>query len=232
MVNSTSRITIRSAPAAVGALFFAAGLSFASPETLGIVIQARGANLGNAAVSPGASLYSGDRLSTDAHGALTFRAGTSTIYLAKATLVMVQEAASKSTDARRSVRAELNAGTIAFSIQPAAPVEISAIGASICALADTAALGQVSVLSRNTFEIHARRGSFKISYLDDSETIPQGKSYRVELDAPEDASDVKIKTRPLPARKRKRIALYAVGGAGTAGAIWTILKLCESPYSL
>jgi hypothetical protein len=218
--------------ATLAILVLATTIAVAHPETLGIVTQARSANVGNAAVSPGASLYSGDRLSTDANGTLTLRAGTSTLYLAKATLVMLRDAAANSASAHKTVQAELSAGTVAFSIQPAAPLEISAAGASIRPLTASIALGQISVIDKNTFEIYVRRGSMKISYLDDTEIIAQGKSYRVELDSAEDGPSTKAKVVRTSTRKRKRIALFTIGGGAVAGATWAVVKLCESPYSL
>ena len=60
------------------------------PDTLGVVTQARDANLGTGPVSAGATLYDGDRLSTLGNGALTLRSGTSMLYLSSESRVTLR----------------------------------------------------------------------------------------------------------------------------------------------
>jgi hypothetical protein len=200
------------------ALLLTYSLSFgsvhAAVEPVGAVVAARGANLGNGVVSDGATLYSGDRISTDLNGALTLRSGTSMVFLAGATQVLIHSAEHN----RWAINAEITAGTIVFSALPEAVLKISVAGAAIRPATALATLGQVTILDRRSFEIHARHGPLKISYLEDTEVIPEGRSYRVELDRPDDGSSTSPPLRhPKRSSRRKLIVLFLLGG-GVAAA--------------
>jgi hypothetical protein len=76
--------------ATVLTLSLAPGSAGAKVYTLAVVMQARHANLGSSAATTGASIFDGDRLSTDAKGSLFLRSGGSTIYLSNATQVVLR----------------------------------------------------------------------------------------------------------------------------------------------
>jgi hypothetical protein len=205
----------------------------ADVEPLGIVVASRSATLGNGTVSDGATLYNGDRLATGATGALSLRSGNSMIYMTARTALILRKTTSTAPEAQKSpVRAEVDSGTVAFSLIPGAPLALSAGGASIGLAAPMSTLGEITIIDRKSFEIRARRGPLRIVYYDDSELIPEGKSYRVELDGPDATTSPTIKTRaPRLTGRRKFILLFLIGGAGLAAAATAvgITQSFESP---
>jgi hypothetical protein len=76
--------------ATVLTLSLAPGSAGANVYTLAVPMQARHANPGTSAVTAGASIFDGDRLSTDARGSLLLRSGGSTICLSNATQVVLR----------------------------------------------------------------------------------------------------------------------------------------------
>jgi hypothetical protein len=200
--------------------------SHANLETLGIVILARSANLGNSAASAGMSLYDGDRLATDANGSLSVRSGMSMLYLGSQSSAMLRKVAGQPP----GTQLELNTGTLVFSIPQKATTLVAADGASIRPASDILSLGQIRILTKSKFEIFARRGALKVLYGGETETIPEGKSYRVELAVPEDNSTpISLKSPPRHAKKRKLIALFSIAGIIAAAASVPLMKDYESP---
>ena len=197
-------------------LSLAVGNARANVYTLGVVMQARRAYLGSAAASAGASVYDGDRLSTDARGSLVLRSGDSTIYLSNATQVVLRGI----TKDAKAAQAEVAAGTVVFSMPSAATMVISSGGATIRPDTNAPTLGQITVIDQKSFQISARKGALKVSYYDDSEVVPEGNSYRVELYRSDDSpTATAIAGKPRRSNKRKRIALFLIAGGAVAAAV-------------
>ncbi len=211
--------------ATVFTLSLAPGSAGANVYTLAVVMQARHANLGSSAATTGASIFDGDRLSTDAKGSLFLRSGGSTIYLSNATQVVLRSG----TNGGKGAQAEVGAGTVVFSMRPVAPMVISAGGATIHPSANLLTIGQITVIDQKSFQISARKGTLRILYYDDSELVPEGNSYRVELDRFDDSATATAdQNSPRHPRKRKRIALFLiVGGADGWHCAWFILRANE-----
>jgi hypothetical protein len=195
-------------------------------ETLGIVVTSREATLGNGIASDGATLYNGDHLVTAPNGGLSLRSGDAMLYMSGSTQVTLHRTASHNPVITKSlIRADVTSGSISFSLAPDQYFLVSAHGALIGPAAPMPTLGEIIIIiDRRSFEIRARRGPLKIVYRDDSEFIPEGKSYRVELDDSPDTSHdtsapTSIKTRsPRPAGRRRFILLFLVGVAAVAAA--------------
>jgi hypothetical protein len=203
-------------------------------ETLGIVVASHFATLGNGVASDGATLFNGDRLVTASNGGLSLRSGDAMLYMSGSTQVTLHRSLSHNPAIKKSlVRANVTSGSVSFSLTPDQYFLVSANGALIGPAAPMPTLGEITILGRKSFEIRARRGPLKIVYFDDSELIPEGKSYRVELDGPDDAATKpSIKTRPYPTARRRRILLFVItaGGATAAlGAAVGYAQLVESP---
>jgi hypothetical protein len=212
----------------------------ADVETLGIVVASREATLGNGTASDGATLYNGDRLVTAPNGGLSLRSGDAMLYMSGSTQVTLHRTPSHNPVIKKSlIRADVTSGSISFSLAPDQYFLVSAYGALIGPAAPMPTLGEITVLDRNAFEIRARRGPLKIVYYDDSEIIPEGKSYRVELaDSDTDSSKSSagavssIKTRPRPSGRRHFILLFLLGAgaiAAVAGASVGYTQSVESP---
>ena len=215
--------------ATVLTLSLAPGSAGANVYTLAVVMQARHANLGSSAAATGASIFDGDRLSTDAKGSLFLRTGGSTIYLSNATQVVLRSGTNGGKGAQ-----EVGAGTGVFSMRPVAPMVISAGGATIHPSANLPTIGQITVIDQKSFQISARKGTLRILYYDDSELVPEGNSYRVELDRFDDSATATAdQNSPRHPRKRKRIALFLIVGGAIAAAValarWLALRLVHPP---
>jgi len=192
-------------------------------ETLGIVVASHSATLGNGVASDGATLYNGDRLVTGPAGGLSLRSGDAMLYMSGSTQVTLHRTPSHNPVIQKSlIRADVSSGSISFSLSPDQYFLVSAHGALIGPAAPMPTLGEITILDRKAFEIRARRGPLKIVYRDDSEIIPEGKSYRVELDDSADTTNPKtptsIRTRQAhPAGRRRFILLFLIGTAAIAG---------------
>ena len=135
--------------AAVLAVSLIAASAPANPKLLGIVTQANDANLGTGPVSEGANVYDGDRLSTDEDGALTFRARSTILYLARNSRMRVTSLPNNLT----GTQANLNAGTLVFTATDSATFQISADTATIRPATDTKTIGQITVIDPKTLYI-------------------------------------------------------------------------------
>jgi hypothetical protein len=199
-----------------------------SPEVLGIITQASDANLGTGPLSVGTSIYDGDRLSTDADGALTFRGPAAILYLSHDSRMTLRRIGSRSIGAR----ADLSAGTLAFTAAKAADIEIFANAARIHAIADTPTIGQVTIIDPKTLYIYARQGSLYFSYEDESGLIPEGKSYRVILDPPDDSTRDSGNVRsPNRSRRGRRAFLFILLGVGASAAIGALVRKTDNVLS-
>jgi ferric-dicitrate binding protein FerR (iron transport regulator) len=119
-----------------------------------------------------------------------------------------------------AAQAEVGAGTVIFSIPPAATLVISAGGATIQPDTTAHTIGQITFIDEKSFQISARKGALKVSYHDDSEVVPEGNSYRVELYRSDDSSTATaIAGKPRRSNRRKRIALFLIAGGAVAAAV-------------
>jgi hypothetical protein len=165
---------------AIAMTFLLAGISRSGkPEVVGIVVQADHAKLGSSAASDGTTVYDGDRLSTETGGTLRLRSGGVMLYLADESSVIVRNGASA---AAKEFEAELVKGAVVVSAAAGTGAEVVARSARIRPEANTAGVIQVRVLGEKELVIFARRGSGQFTYRDETETIPEGKTYRVLLD--------------------------------------------------
>jgi hypothetical protein len=195
--------------------FLFAGNSGVRPAVLGIVVQAHRAHVNTSAVSDGATVYDGDSFSTEAGGTLRLRGKAAALDLAEKSQLLVRDTG----NGAQKIEAELIKGTLAFSTEHPAAVEIVAREARMRPVAETRTIAQVSVIGPKELRIYARRGSLQFSYRGESETVAEGKSYRVILDPSED--DPKKKKAPKDPRPRKAFLLLAIGG-GAGGVIYGI----------
>jgi len=193
------------------------------PAELGVVLDAYRAHLGRSAVSPGATVYDGDRFSTEEGGALRLRCNAALLDLAEKSVALVRhaEVGAQGLEAE----AELLQGTLVFSTAWAGELEIEAREARIRPAGNGRTVAQVSVIGPKELHIYARRGAVLFSYRGESKTITEGESYEVILDPPEDGSEKK-ESRPNAGRAPKTFLLVA-GGAGAAAAAVIVYKKHE-----
>jgi hypothetical protein len=197
------------------------------PDVLGIIVQADHANLGSHAASGGTTVYDGDRLSTEAGGTLRLRSGGVMLYLEDESSVIVGNGTSSTA---KEFKADLVTGTVLVSAAPGTGAEIVALAAHIRPEANASGVIQVRVLGEKELVVFARRGSAQLTYRDETETIPEGKRYRVLLDPVDDggSTDKKVKAA---AHRRKVFVLIGVAVGMTAATVpwWHPHQQYESP---
>jgi hypothetical protein len=202
----------------------------ANEKPLGSVIQAQSAQISDSKVAIGTTVYPGDKVQTDAGGALRLRMGTTQLYLL---------ASSSATLGQRSnaLFAEVSRGTVGFSSNGADQLELEVPEGVIRAANGQPAYGQVTIVGPAEIIVSAFHGSLVLDNDGELHTIPEGKSYRVTMDlepaaAPAPATPAYRDDGNITPAKRKRrklafFLLFAGVGALATYGIWT--ELSESP---
>ncbi|HYL65264.1 MAG TPA: hypothetical protein VE077_21825 [Candidatus Methylomirabilis sp.] len=184
------------------------------PNALGIVAQAVEARLGSEPVAEGTTIYNGDTLATGAGGSLRLLVGDGMLYLADQSSVALHDEARGTA---KEFQAELLSGAVVLFLTANTVGEIKASSASVRPLAETRGVVRVQIIGPHELIVLAQRGPAQISYRGESETIPEGKSYRVLLN-PED-NDPSRDAAPKEPQKRRRVLLLIAIGAAAATAI-------------
>lgn len=200
---------------------------WAAPSAaFGTLVFANRARVGNANASVGATVFSGDRLSTDDVGSLQIRAGAARFLLASSS------AATLSQD-EASPAATLTAGTAVFSTANSKAFSLHVASAIIRPDTNRPTIGKVTVLSPKEIIVQSTRGSLQIAVEDDVREIPEGNAYRVVLDpnapdpqGPRGAGAKGIGGPPIKAAK-SRFVWYAVAVVGIV-TWWAVHEACES----
>lgn len=194
--------------------------------TLGTVVFVNRARVGNANSSVGATVFSGDSLSTDQVGSIQIRAGAARLLLASASTATLSR--DEATPA-----ATLTAGTATFSTANSKAFILHVASAVIRPNSDQPTVGKVTILNPKELVVKSVRGSLQIAVEDDVREIPEGEAYRVVLDpnadpqGPRGAGTKGIGGPPIKAAKSKFI-WFAVA-ITAAVTIIVVHEALESP---
>jgi len=191
---------------------------------LGVVLEAYRAHLGGSAVSPGATVYDGDRYSTEEGGALWLRCNGALLTVAEKSAVLVRRVGNDTQDGE--AEAELVEGALIFSTARTGILEIQARQAHVRSAGAGRTVAQVSVTGPKELRIYALRGALLFSYRGENKTIAEGESYEVILDPPEDGS---AKKQAIPSARRHKAFLLVAIGTGAIAAAVTVYEHMESP---
>jgi|HubBroStandDraft_6_1064221.scaffolds.fasta_scaffold36607_4 hypothetical protein len=186
----------------------------AKPDALGIVVLADHASLDSQAASEGTTVYDGDRLSTEAGGSLRLLIGEAMLYVTEQSSVIVYKDVNT---VAKEFEAELVSGTAVLSATAGTPAEIVASSARVRPMAETRGVVQVRLVGPRELIVFARRGTAQICYRGESETIAEGKSYRVLLNSSDEGASG-VQGAKKSGKRRKSFALIAVGAAVAVGA--------------
>jgi hypothetical protein len=201
---------------AITVAFFLAGIpGSGKADALGIVVLADHANAGSQAAIEGTTVFDGDRLSTDAGGALRLQVGGDFVSLADQSSVMIHRGAR---GAEMEFEAELVSGGVTLSIAKGKGAEIVARSARIRSEAETRGVVQVRMVGRYELLVFAEGGAAEISYHGETETIAEGKSYRVLLRPDEDGASGDQSAK-RPGKRGKALVVIAVATAVAAGIV-------------
>lgn len=183
------------------------------PEALGIVMQAERAMLGSVVAAEGTTIYNGDSVSTAEEGTLTLRIGQAVVQLREKSSVTLRGTAEREV---KEFEAELVSGAAVLSVAPGTTGEIESSAASVRPISDTRGVVQVERIGAYELIVFAQRGAAQISYHGESETVPEGKSYRVLLN-PEDGSAPGDTGTRKAGHWRKPLLITAIGAGSAAG---------------
>ena len=199
----------------------------ASSSSLGTVVYADRAHVGAGQASVGATIFSGDRLSTEQSGSVQVRAGAARLLLSSASsATFSQDDASPS--------ATLTFGSATFSTADSNAFALHVASAVIRPNTNQPTVGQVTVLNPKELIVKSTRGSLSISVDDDVREIPEGAAYRIVLDpnaadpqGPRGAGGKGQGGSPMKAAK-SRFIWYAIA-VTTAVTVWAFHEVFESP---
>lgn len=191
-----------------------------------MVVAAERAHASEAALSAGTTLFGGERIFTDAQGAMQARMGNARIYLgARSSATLGNDAGVPS--------ATLTAGTMTFSADSANSFELRAGDAQIRPQSNGPTLAQVTLVGPKEMVVTSRRGPLSITIGEETKLIPEAGSYRVLLDAPAEpeAQGPRGAGTGAPqksARSRDRILILLIG-ASAGVTVFAMHEIFESP---
>ncbi len=157
----------------VGVPVWGAGTLNVTP--LGTVIAADRAHVGRANADVGTTVYGGDLLSTDMQGSVQVRAGAARLLLTSVSSATVD-------NSEGAPSAKLLRGTATFSTGNAHAFTLYASTATIRPETDAPTIGQVTYVDDKELYVTARRGTLTVTVEDETQVIPEGRSYKVLLD--------------------------------------------------
>ena len=185
----------------------------APSSSLGTVVYADRAHVGAARTSVGATVFSGDRLSTEQSGSVQVRAGAARLLLSGASIAtLFQEDANPA--------ATLTLGSATFSTANSNAFALHVASAVIRPNTNQPTVGRVTVLNAKELIVKSTRGSLSIAVEDDVRDIPEGAAYRIVLDpnaadpqGPRGAGSKGYGGSPMKAAK-SRFVWFAVAATG------------------
>ncbi len=145
--------------------------------SLGTIVTAAHARVGDSSAEVGTTVFNGDRLATDPEGSMQIRAGAARLLLQSASIATVN-------DAEGAPSAKLVRGTATFSTGNAHAFTLYASRAAIRAQSDAPTIGQVTYLNEKELLVVSKRGSLTITVDTETELIPEGEAFHVFLDPP------------------------------------------------
>jgi hypothetical protein len=199
----------------------------APASSLGTVVYAERAHVGAALASVGATVFSGDRLSTDQYGSMQVRAGAARFLLSS-----ISSATFSQDDVGPA--ATLSFGSATFSTANSNAFALHVASAVIRPKTSQPTIGQVTVLNPKELIVKSTRGSLTIAVEDDVREIPEGGAYRIVLDpdaadpqGPRGAGGKSPGGPPIRAAK-SRFIWYAIAVTAVV-TVWALHEVFESP---
>jgi len=167
---------VKSSVAALLSLSLVLTPAFGSPSSsIGTIVYADRAHVGAAVASVGATVFGGDRLSTDASGGVQVRAGAARLQLSGSSMATLNLDDS-------SPAATLTGGSATFSTANSKAFAVHVGNAVIRPAKDDPTIGRITVLGPKEFIVKSTRGALMIAVEDDVREIPEGMGYRIVLD--------------------------------------------------
>ena len=203
----------------------------ATAKPLGLVVQAREAQLDNSTLAVGTTVYPGDTVQTDEGGTLRLKFGTNQLYL-------LSSSAATFSQNENTIRATVGRGTVGFSSNASSELELAIPQGILRAGRGQAASGQVTITNPQEVVISAYQGALVLDNEGEFHTIPAGKTYRVTMDLepaaaqPEPArrdQDPNKDAGVIPTKRRKLYFELILIGAAAIGTYFIWREVTESP---
>jgi hypothetical protein len=145
-------------------------------KALGLVVKSQSGQIGNAAAPEGATVYSGDYLSTPEGGSLLVRIGALSLELQSSSAVHIY-----STPYGAIV--ELNRGAVNYTTPGAREnLVIVASDVRVTPVLSIPDFGRVSLDDPCNVSVYSQRGQANVQAGSESHTIEEGKAYRVRAE--------------------------------------------------
>jgi hypothetical protein len=192
----------------------------ASSSGLGMLVYADRAHVGGAPASVGATIFDGDKLSTEPMGSVQVRAGAARLLLNGASVATLA-------DDNGMPAATLAGGSVTFSTAKSNAVSVHVANAVIRAQNDGPTIGQVTLLSAKQLVVKSMRGELTVSVDGDTRVVPEGMAYRIVLDPdaePQPRAASRGPQGPPIKAGRSKFVWYAIGAA----AVVTYLAVSEA----
>src|SRR6266478_355233 len=132
-------------------------------------------SLGTVVYADRATVFSGDRLSTEQSGSVQVRAGAARLLLSGASIATLSQE-------HANPAATLTLGSATFSTANSNAFALHVASAVIRPSTNQPTIGQVTVVSPKELIVKSTRGSLSIVVEDDLREIPEGSAYRIVLD--------------------------------------------------
>jgi hypothetical protein len=143
---------------------------------LGLVAKAQDARVGSSSVSDGATIYTGDYLSTGQSGSLLVRIGGISLELQGSSSMHIYSAP-------YGAIAELDSGTVVYTTPgTSANVVIVADDVRVTPALSVATLGRVSLDDPCNMTVYSQRGQANAQVGSESHIVEEGKAYRVRAE--------------------------------------------------
>lgn len=197
-------------------------------STFGTVMLAQRAHVGTASATAGATVFGGDKISTEQFGNIQIRAGA-------ARLMLWASSSATFGDLNGTPSATLLGGTAIFSTALANAFALRAATAEIRPQNDGPTIAQVSIVNSKQLIVRSTRGALTITVDGETQVIPEATAYRVILDPeampePQTLQGTRTKDFGAPPRKAGRSHFYIVAIIViSVPTYFTVDEVFESP---
>jgi hypothetical protein len=188
------------------------GMPLSSP--LGIVVSAENSRTGVDMNFVGATVYDGDRFTTQDDGTMRLRLGNGQLLLFHATAVSVHACPGGFT-------ATIDSGIASTASSEGHTFELLVNGISIRPVDSHPTVAQVQRVNSTDAILVGVQGDLKVTLGDEVRTVAAGNSYKLEIAAPEDSSSAAQGPQGAvpPGRNRNRLLIIIITGAAAATGI-------------
>jgi hypothetical protein len=194
---------------------------------MGVILQAKRANVGNGTATVGSTVFDGDLVQTEQDGMLRIRFGSSQAALIAGGAAVLHQSTN-------GFAANLTRGEVVLSSGQGQKFSLLADGATIQPSTSQPTVAQVTWVSPKELLLMSRKGALQVSMGDETQTVGDGASYRMVID-PAAAAASSPAPGPTPQNPptagRNHFVLIVIAAAVAAVTVGVILAL-ESPSSM